>query len=257
VAKEGVGKGDLLPVASVLGGVGVAMSVFLYSYIIIDTVPNFRASLAEPKRMPSILASAFSICTFVNVLVCCVCYAGFGQNVPNNTLTALKDEFPLVSGLAAVAVVVNLMISTPIYSYCVISFIESTGDDAARTVHSVPNIICRFSIIAFLTFLSHVVPYFKQVIGLVTSVFAVASNIFFPSLFFYMLRSKSLGPEAKSTSTRISSWIFTAVLLTGAIVFIFGIKGSLSELIQKLGSPDDSIHCSNQLSQWKSNAVTI
>jgi len=218
------------------GGKGAA--VFLFTLAVIGAVPNLRSQLAEPKEMPRVLYISFSIVTACNVIVMYIGYMGFGQYAPDNAIVGLKLSAPWVSFFASVAIGVNVLFSTPLYTFSMFTQFEESGNDILRTPLSLPNIALRIGLVTLMTIISAVVPYLTDVIGLVSAIFVGCLNIFFPLYFFYM----SLTRTQRSIHSALLSARFlghVAVFTIGVYVLIFGFLGSYNSLMAKISAAGD------------------
>lgn len=223
---------------------GKAMSIFLFSYAILATVPSIRSQLKDRSQMPSILRVAFAFCASLNILIMCMGYWAFGGNAQDNLNDGLSQYYPGIARVVAVMIILNLLLSTPLFSYCVISVFEATGTDALRTPLTPPNIAFRAGLVLALGTMNHFLPYAMEVIGLVSSVFCVANNIVFPVVFFYLAR-KLIKPEVNSESQAsvvhisVSRFLFHGFILAiGCCVLVFGVEGSLNSLLEKIAESE-------------------
>jgi len=252
---------SLEPADGWLGPMGKAMSIFLFSYAILATIPSVRSQLKNPSELPQILRVSFGFCSILNIFIMSAGYYAFGGGVADNQNDGLELYYAWIAQFVAVAIIINLLLSTPLYSYCIISVFEASGTDALRTPLSIPNIAFRVGLILALATTNHFLPYAMEVIGLVSSVFATANNILFPLGFFYLARKvvseeaaadtaeladKSgleIGSEPKSRSRVVAEvesgsalqyGFHALVLLVGLCVLVFGVQGSLQTLMKKI-----------------------
>jgi len=234
-----------------LGPMGKAMSIFLFSYAILATVPTVRCQLKDASQMPKVLSTSFSFCTLLNIFIMSIGYFAFGGNAPDNQNDGLSLHYPCISMVVAVSIIVNLLLSTPLYSYCLISIFEASGDDGLRTPLTLPNVVFRACLILALATANHFLPYAMEVIGLVSSVFVCANNILFPVFFFYQAR-RLVNEEQKTQQDDIEqntgsqfaekdvnnlvfpSLFHVFVLAVGCCVLVFGAQGSLKTLLDKI-----------------------
>lgn len=234
-----------------LGPMGKAMSIFLFSYAILATIPSVRSQLKDSSQMPKVLSTSFSFCALLNICIMFIGYFAFGGNAPDNQNDGLSLQYPGIAIVVAVAIIVNLLLSTPLYSYCLVSAFEATGDDALRTPLTPPNMVFRACLILALATANHFLPYAMEVIGLVSSVFACANNILFPVLFFYLARrlvneeqkdqqddiEQKLEPhmtEKDVNKSFLPILLHGIVLVVGCCVLVFGVQGSLKTLLVKI-----------------------
>jgi len=234
-----------------LGSMGKGMSIFLFSYAILATVPSVRSQLKDSSQMPKVLSTSFGFCALLNIFIMSIGYFAFGGNAPDSQNDGLSAHYPGIAMVVAVSIIVNLLLSTPLYSYCLISVFEASGDDALRTPLTLPNMAFRACLILALATTNHFLPYAMEVIGLVSSVFACANNIIYPVLFFYQAR-RLANEEQKIQqddveqnmvahisekyvkSNGFPSLFHVFALVVGCCVLVFGVQGSLETLREKI-----------------------
>eukprot|EP00443_Scrippsiella_acuminata_P121478 CAMPEP_0115592782 /NCGR_PEP_ID=MMETSP0272-20121206/10961_1 /TAXON_ID=71861 /ORGANISM="Scrippsiella trochoidea, Strain CCMP3099" /LENGTH=187 /DNA_ID=CAMNT_0003028027 /DNA_START=157 /DNA_END=719 /DNA_ORIENTATION=- len=165
---------------------------------------------------------------------------------PDNAVVDISEgdiRFPVIGFVSSVAVVINLVFSTPLYSFCLISVFESTGSDTLRTPMTPLNIFFRASLMLLLSVVGEQVPYVIELIGLVSSVFVCCNNVLFPIVFVMLAPGRPPMPMSKKCS-------IGATLLIGTYVLVFGFAGSISTLIEKLAEDR-----SNQVSASREETV--
>merc|ERR1712232_1190523 len=169
----------------------------------------------------------------VYLVVMGVGYCGYGNKAQDNVIVSISEDAPLIGKAAAVAIIVNLMVSTPIFLYCVFSAIQSTGDDRMRTALTAENIVLRIFIVLLCVLISYGLPFALEVIGLVSAIFGTMNNLFFPNIMYYMTRRKnaSTAPPQSPSGRYI---VHIGVLIVGILCLVFGVKGALATLLEKL-----------------------
>lgn len=80
-----------------------------------------------------------------------------------------------------------MCITAPLFFYCVISVLETTGSDAIRTRGTPPNSVARILFVQVLTMVSWAIPGVLSVVGVFSSVFCVCNNVWFPIVFYHKL----------------------------------------------------------------------
>lgn len=214
------------------GACGKYIAIFLFSFAIIASVPTVRAQLEDTREMHDVLSRSFFILIFINCAVMLLGYLGFGSETDDNVIVGgISHKYPLIGKVGNAAVIFSVLLSTPLLVFCVMSVIESSGRGRICQPLSVANIILRLSLILSLCLIGGKLPYVTEVIGMVSSVFACCNNILFPAVFHYMARRKA-GTNAKHPFWRKVK--YNAALIVGLCVLVFGFKGSLDTLLQKL-----------------------
>jgi len=164
-------------------------------------------------------------------------YLGFGSEAPDNVVVGFSAHYPVLGLIASIALIINVLISSPLYIFCVMSLFETSCSGRIWTPMTLPNIGFRIVLISTLCIIGSQLPYVTEIIGLVSSVFACCNNIFFPIIFHYGARQKAL------TTPRNPAWRtvkYVGAAIVGLCVLIFGVKGSLETLLTKLRQDSSS-----------------
>jgi len=227
---------ELLP-----GAAGKYLALFLFNFAILTTVPSVRSQLADPSQMHAVLSKSFLIIVSIDCSVMALGYLGFGVSAPENIITGLAEEFPILGQMSAVSMMVNVLISAPLFFFCIISVFEASGGGSIRTPLSRPNIAFRISLTVILTFIGDALPYVTEVLGLVASVFSCCNNILFPAAFHYLSRRQA-GLLPKNPQLR--SLKYHGAVVVGLLVLVFGAKGSLSALLRKINDANEEVMAS-------------
>jgi len=214
---------------------GKSMAFFLFVFAMLGTVPTLRSQLEVRSDMPRILKTSFAIILSVYLVVMAIGYLGFGQAAPENALTGLAGPdpaFPIIAKSGSCCMIVNILLGMPIFAICVISVAESAGTGPIFRPLSPPNIWMRALMMAVLALASHGVPFVVEMIGIVSSVFGVCNNIFFPIALFH--GAKKFSPQAPRNPKKLA--LHSCILLMGLLVLVFGLSGSVSKMMNLLAA---------------------
>jgi len=238
------------------GACGKYIAIFLFSFAILGTVPTVRAQLENPSEMHGVLSRSFIMLIFINCAVMTCGYLGYGSKAGDNVIVDMagKGGWYTYAGYAgSISVVVNVLLSTPLYLFCVMSVIEASGTGAIFTQLSPANMGLRVTLVVTLGSIGYMLPYVGEVIGLVSSVFACCNNILFPAMFHYFARKK-VDTVAKHATLRQVKYIGS--LLVGLCVLIFGFQGSLETLLSKLAAGAAQAKCEeDKAATWDIDAA--
>lgn len=221
------------PPADWPGRLGVCTAIFLFSFAVLATVPSMRSQLADPSQMHSVLSVSFRIIGAIYCAVMLLGYLALGSGTPDNIITYMAAASPRLGVVASVAMIVNILVSTPLLTFCVISVFEASGHRSVHKSLTLPNQAARCMFILVLNVVGCLLPYVLEVIGLVSSVFSCGNNIFFPCLFHVLSRRTINVSPAYPRWRRVK---YSGTLVIGMCVLIFGVQGSLQKLIAKLKS---------------------
>eukprot|EP00930_Biecheleria_cincta_P019704 TRINITY_DN14978_c0_g1_i1.p1 TRINITY_DN14978_c0_g1~~TRINITY_DN14978_c0_g1_i1.p1 ORF type:complete len:496 (-),score=101.10 TRINITY_DN14978_c0_g1_i1:192-1679(-) len=224
------------------GTVGTTISIFVFGFDAIVSLPAMRGQMREADELPSVLNKGMAIVALISGTIMGIGFAGFGNEVNDNVIDSLgtfmtTGELSLSStmgSLASLGIMVNLLISVPIIFYNFTSFIESTKSsegDALRTPMTTQNIAFRFAVMISLVLVGSAIPFAKQLIGLVSAVFGSFNSVLSPLAFFYKLRREA--PEVQPLHP-LRAVLHVVVVLVGSTALVFGTIGGVDEVLEKL-----------------------
>merc|ERR1712217_583608 len=87
----------LVPSGPVLGWaseIGVVLSVFLFTFAMLATVPAVRKDLADPSQMHGVLSWSFGIIVLISCSVMLAGYLAYGVESPDNVIVSMTVDFP-------------------------------------------------------------------------------------------------------------------------------------------------------------------
>lgn len=207
---------------------GVGCATFVFGLAVLSTVPSMRSSLAKPQEMQSVLSVALATTLIIYQSLMMLGYLAFGQKSRENAIVAVAETVPSFGYIGSAGLLLNVLFSFAIFFFVFINYIESTGEDALRTTMTVPNMLLRTAIVIVATIVSWLMPYIGPVIGIISSVFCVFNNFWFPIILFYVLRSKVGTRNVPVSFLRMG---YHGILVcVGLLVLYFGFTGSLADL---------------------------
>lgn len=217
---------------------GCGMSVFVFGFAVLGTVPNMRSALKEPADMPGVLRKGFMIAVSIYMLVLVLGYLAFGQKVRPNIIISISFFFPKPGSIPLVGLILNILFSMPIFLIVIIGVFEASGTDRVRTPLTPPNIAVRMGLVLTCTVLGWKLPYIVEFIGIMSSIFCVCNNIFFPLLFFWsIVRKEGKGGTNWPGTQRILFHVLVGC--AGVLTLLFGLYGSLQRMIAKIEAGKD------------------
>eukprot|EP00931_Biecheleriopsis_adriatica_P068687 TRINITY_DN42603_c0_g1_i1.p1 TRINITY_DN42603_c0_g1~~TRINITY_DN42603_c0_g1_i1.p1 ORF type:complete len:521 (+),score=51.53 TRINITY_DN42603_c0_g1_i1:52-1563(+) len=225
-----------VPLADVVGTSGKYLAIFLFSFAVLATVPSVRGQLADKSKMHYVLSRSFTIITLIDISVMAAGYYGFGTQSPENIIAGMADSFPMIGLTAAAFMIVNILVSFPLYIYCVVSVFESSGSSELHQPLSWSNICFRLTVISSLLGVGALLPYVIEVIGLVSAIFACCNNILYPVIFHIGARSQASVQPANPVMRFVK---YVGSVSIGICVLIFGVQGSLNTLLKKMQGDRD------------------
>jgi amino acid permease len=227
-----------------LGTIGASTATFVFAFGSIATIPSIRSQMANADELPGALRVGFAIVCAIYGSIMYIGYWGFGNAVSDNMIDDINNkcgEFSMfrcaMGSGSAISIIVNLFISAPTFMLCVVSVFQASGKSPMHTPMTWQNVVFRALFVVILSLVSAVVPYAKQIIGLLSAVFGVCNIIIFPMASFYSLKRKlgPLGPlEVRSAKTLLQRSVHILVCVIGGVTMVFGVYGALKELHEKI-----------------------
>lgn len=206
------------------GVLGVALSVFIFGFAVLVALPSVRSQMARPQDMPRVSRVSMSIVVLCYEVVMMLAYASFGQDVTENILQGMAETQALVATIPAIALLLNLAVTIPIIEFCFFTALETKLPEALKIPLSRGNIAFRVATLVGAALLGWVFPYMIALAGVVSSVFCICNNVFFPLLFFYQLKLKGL---RVAEMPRWRSVLHGLITIFGVYTMIFGFSGSI------------------------------
>lgn len=229
---------------------GSVSAVSFFTFAVLVSIPTVKAQMEKPKELPKALNRSFTICTLVNLGGMILGYWGFGNFVSDNVLQSFRVDRPAqywqedvykrenvlspwetgsqsVAGQAmCIALIANLICSYPIYQICIALAIESSSPSVQASV--VKSTIVR-TVLGILTItIGLFLPFFLQILALVSSVFCVLNNVFLPIACYHGMK-KRMGKDISG----IRQVVHSICGIIGLLVLCCGLIDAVSDLLQK------------------------
>jgi len=163
-----------------------------------DVLATIRRDMVAPEELPRALLTSHVVIGIVYLMAGVFGYWGFGKNVEGNISRSMCDS-PGCPGTASAegmtagtpwmlgyvlsgAIVINLLMTMPIVQYCFFSGIESRYPKE-QPMGGVPSAIMRFSLVLFAGAIGVFVPFFLEVVGILSACLLVPLVMVFPICF--------------------------------------------------------------------------
>merc|ERR1719464_2565352 len=178
-------------------------SVMLYAYSPADVLPVLKSDMKNPDQLPQAVCWAHLTVVTLYVGLGAAGYFGWGRRVAGNVLESMCD-FPGCPGavpegavpgakwsvgyILSFAVVSNLMVTIPVVMYCVFRVMESQHEKlmASRAVNGAMRIAALLVAVSLAVF----VPFFIEVLSLISTAILVTLQIFLPVSLTWALSRK-------------------------------------------------------------------
>jgi hypothetical protein len=236
---EGKRGGDYLVIAAIGPIWGASLATYMFGFGAIATLPTVRSQMADTDELPGAFKVAMVIVVSIYMSIMAIGYLGFGPGVADNMINSISDGCGgfrcHIGTVANVSIIINLLISAPTFCFCVVNAFESAGTSMAQTAMTMPNIAFRAMLIVCLTFVSSRLPFPKEIIGLLSAIFASANSIFLPVACHYGLKRK-----LKAQSSITEYILHSLMILIGSVALCVGFCGSLQTLLAKIAASNGS-----------------
>jgi len=174
------------------------LPVMMFGFGPTDVLASLRREMEHPMEMPKSILQSHMVAFFIYYCAGAVGYWGFGTSVQAIISQSMCDApgCPGVDGLTsaeagskwmfgymlAFAIVVNLFMIMPLVLFCLFKGIEASYPEEQPMDPNL-NIAMRIGTCLFSVTLGLVVPYFLQVVSIISSVLLVPLVFFFPLSF--------------------------------------------------------------------------
>merc|ERR1719215_2532545 len=91
--------------------VGSSISIFVFAYAVLGTLPGLRSQLAEPQAVPRALTLGFGSTFILYFFVMVLGYVGFGQAMPDNISKSITASNRFVGRTASLGILINVFAS--------------------------------------------------------------------------------------------------------------------------------------------------
>nr|GMD60721.1 amino acid permease 6-like [Ipomoea batatas] len=217
---------------------------FAYSFspILVEIQDTIKASPKENKVMKQATFTGIAISTVFYMLCGVLGYAAFGNDAPSNFLTGFGfyDPFWLID-LANVCIIVHLLGAYQVFTQPLFAFVEAQCNrkwPESRFVNhesAIPGLpalsfsafrlVWRSAYVVVTTFVSMLLPFFNEVVGLIGAVAFWPLTVYFP-IEMYIARA----------IRRLSfTWVWLQILsMVCFIISVLAAAGSIRGLIQSV-----------------------
>ncbi|XP_031090619.1 amino acid permease 6-like [Ipomoea triloba] len=218
---------------------------FAYSFspILVEIQDTIKASPKENMVMKQATFTGIAISTVFYMLCGVLGYAAFGNDAPSNFLTGFGfyDPFWLID-LANVCIIVHLLGAYQVFTQPLFAFLEaqckrkwpeSRFVNHESAIPALPalnfsafRLVWRSAYVVVTTFVSMLLPFFNEVVGLIGAVAFWPLTVYFP-IEMYIARAKI---------RRLSfTWVWLQILsMICFIISVLAAAGSIRGLIQSV-----------------------
>lgn len=213
------------------GGVPRAFNLIVFSFGNHSVLPNIESHMKSPKRFPWVANVSYVTIALVYIIVATGGYAGWGTGVQDTILNNL-DPSSVVVKMSLALLTVHVVTTYPIpLNPCALALEDITGvNKLFGTKEVVARVLLRTALVVGTVFIASVVPYFGDLITIVTSISVVFVAYLLPCLFYYILLHRSdKAPLTFGHSLYLIA--ISALALAGSVSgMYFGVKDLIDDI---------------------------
>lgn len=228
--QEGVIEYSMLPEEP--SEIGVVLALMLFGYFFQTVTATVRSEMTKPEEMPQAISWAIFTVLAVYMVAGCMGYFCWGARVQSNVLQSMVDPRKPQNRYAAgmilsVSILVKCFVSFPIMLRVVVISAEASYGGA----YSMP---LRIGVLSVAISLGLFLPYFLEVLGVVSSLIGAPAGVILPVCCYWKIRKMH---AAAFPSTAAPSLVKHGVLLLGGfLALFFGTAKATNDLFLALSS---------------------
>lgn len=228
-------------------------TIMMFGYGPTHVLPSVRREMKNPQELPQALVVSHLIVGVIYMSAGIIGYWGFGALTQGNIsmsmcespgcpgtvpacatppcpeLTSEKAGSKWAFGyFLAVAVVANLCVTIPIVLYCCFTGIEASYSKD-KPMDATKSAVMRVGVVLFCTSVGLFVPFFLQVVSILSAALVVPIVFFLP-LAFGWKSAKDSGVPYDTPRIVFDSFL----LLVGVACFVIGLYSSIDDLMQAM-----------------------
>lgn len=221
------------------------LTVMLFGFAPTDVLATVRSEMKDPKELSASLVFSHLAVATIYLAVGAIGYWGFADMADGNITLVMRDILRSADGeiqrdsagdiamggkwaygyFLAFAVVCNLMVTIPIVLYCLFTGIEASYPKN-KPMGALPNAVMRAGVVVLCASIGLFVPFFLQVISLMSAVIVVPIAVFVPVLMGYKAAADAGQPYG--LERKVGSAL---LLLLGVLCFWIGFQDAVSDLL--------------------------
>lgn len=217
-----------------------ALAVMIFSFGPCDVVATARREMEAPQQLPRALTYSHVLVAVIYLFAGGAGYCGFGGDVQGNVSMSMCD-LPGCPGVVKApgakwwsgyilsgAVVANLAVTMPILLYCLFTGVESCyAPDDPMPAHL--NTAMRVGTVVVCTLVGLTVPFFLQVVGIMSAALVVPLCFFLPIGFFWKA-TKDAGEQLPPWRLCLNCFL----LVMGVCCMVIGLSSSVGDLRKEM-----------------------
>jgi len=221
-----------------------ALTVMMFSFGPCDVVATARREMEAPEQLPRALLYSHVLVAIIYFCAGVAGYSGFGADVQGNVSMSMcnlpgcpgvvKDPGEkwwsgyILSG----AVVANLAVTMPILLYCLFTGVESGyPPNAPMPAHL--NTAMRFGTVVMCTLVGLMVPFFLQVVGIMSAALVVPLCFFLPIGFSWKATK-----DAGEPLSPLRLCLNCCLVVIGACCMVIGLSSSVEDLRKEMAKTE-------------------
>jgi len=219
-------------------GLSLGFNIIVFSFGFHSVLPTVEYEMAQPEHFPKVANISCLIIGIFYFVVALAGYYGYGTNVDSNVLSSMNSDSPVVKlALAMITAHVFLAYPLPLNPVC-LNLERFLGIDQLQGKKELTSrIAVRTFLVLSTIFIASVVPYFGDVLSLISALTLMSAAFIFPTLFYFTL-SKKYSFDIPMHELICMGIIFLLGFLGAVVGLYYSIK-ALADDIQSGGNPFD------------------
>jgi amino acid permease len=214
-------------------GISNAINIIVFSFGGHSVLPNIISHVQRPKANYAKVSSwAYFFIAVIYLLTAAGGYAGWGKDTATKVLENMDEGSSVVVEMAYAAITAHVVLAYPIPLNPLSLAIERSLriDERVGLAELIPRIISRTCLVLLTVLVASVVPFFGDILSLVSALSVVVVAFVLPPLFYYKLRPHH--PHKPFSRREGATMIF--IVLFGVASSAIGIYYAIHDLIDDI-----------------------
>lgn len=247
-----------------LDSLGTIIAVLFAAYSVMGTVPSIRGQMQDPHAFPTAFRTAIAVVFVVYMAVMTIGYYGYGNYVQDNVVSSMMHPHLAIiqldgtedhkhskqkhaakswmeellhnalGTLMAGLVSTYLLIGFALFFACVMGLLQNIRPTSVVCVpNSWQNRGLRIFLVLAVSGVGLMVPHFREVMAIMSSICCSCNNVFFPLIFAHKLESElPENDETRTSCIRRIAHVF--IFLIAVYCFCMGLHDSVLKLVKEM-----------------------
>ena len=220
-----------------VNGISVAINIVVFSFGGHSVIPSqVNEMIDAPTLYPRFTLVSYSLISSIYIAVAAAGYVAYGSQTADNVLNNIDTvgAAAVIAKIARAVIVVHICTAYPLPLYPIAKFFEAAFaiDQMTAAREATARIVMRTCIVVASIFVALVVPFFGDILSLVSALSIIVIAFVFPPIFYYRLHQQH-------TAASLALMLTVAVLGVGASVIgiYYALTGLITDIRACAGGP--------------------